>query len=238
MRQKRLSLLAVLLVMFACGVVVNAQTSREDAEQLIRRGNERYTRAEYTAAIEEYGRVPKGAGEIYAQSLYNIGVCYYELWRTEDAIRMYRLAIDARQGRYPKALYALGVALKDAGRASEAKEAFGQALLTSGGKHAMAHYMLGLLAMSEGDYKAAAALFKDAIDRFKDRFPASHNNLGVTLAHLGRLSEAEREFEIALRQADGEFDEAAHNLKLCRSLATKAQAASLKVVETSAGLNK
>src|ERR1051325_9390297 len=183
MRQKRLSLLAALLVMFACGVVVNAQTtSREDAEQLIRRGNERYARAEYTAAIEEYGSVPKGAGEIYAQSLYNIGVCYYELWRTEDAIRMYRLAIDARQGRYPKALYALGVALKDAGRASEAKEAFGQALLTSGGKHAMAHYMLGLLAMSEGDYKAAAALFKDAIDLFKDRFPGSHNTPGAPRA--------------------------------------------------------
>jgi Tfp pilus assembly protein PilF len=89
--------------------------------------------------------------------------------------------------------------------------------------------------MGEGDHEAAAASFREAIARSKDRFPASHNNLGVALARMGRVPEAKREFETALRQADGEFDEATHNLKLCRALLAspaKAQLASLKTVET------
>jgi len=69
--------------------------------------------------------------------------------------------------------------------------------------------MLGLLVMNEADHEAAAAFFKNAIAHSKKgRFPASHNNLGVALARMGRLPEARREFETALRQADGEFNEA------------------------------
>jgi len=101
--------------------------------------------------------------------------------------------------------------------------------------------MLGLLAMREGDNEAAAAYFEEAIARSKDRFPASHNNLGVALARMGRLPQAYREFEAALRTADGEFSEARHNLKLCRSLlalSAKAQLASLKTFETTDSLRK
>jgi len=107
----------------------------------------------------------------------------------------------------------------------------------SGGKHALAQYMLGLLAMNEGDDRAAAALFSAAVASADGHFPASHNNLGVMLARGGRLAEAEREFEVALRQAGGEFQEATHNLELCRSLrltaSLKARLSSLKTVETS-----
>jgi hypothetical protein len=49
------------------------------------------------------------------------------------------------------------------------------------------------------------------------------------------LTEAERQFKVALRQSAGAFDEAA--LKLCRSrltATTKSQVAALKVVETAA----
>ena len=49
---------------------------------------------------------------------------------------------------------------------------------------------------------------------------------------MGRLTEAGREFEIALQQTGGAFDDAARNLKLCRSrLAApgKAVTATLKV---------
>jgi Flp pilus assembly protein TadD len=101
--------------------------------------------------------------------------------------------------------------------------------------------MLGLLSMSEGDYVAAATSFKEAIARSKAQFPASHNNLGVSLAKLGRLSEAEREFESAVKQSDGKFDEAAHNLKLCRALLAspeKPQLGLLKTVETTEAPNK
>jgi hypothetical protein len=38
------------------------------------------------------------------------------------------------------------------------------------------------------------------------------------LARQGRLIDAAREFEMALKQAGGDFDDAAHNLKLCQAL--------------------
>jgi tetratricopeptide (TPR) repeat protein len=238
MRAKKL-LSAVLLVSLS-GVTTIGQESCSWARDRVRRGNELYARAEYEAAIREYGHVTEKAGAVYAQSLYNIGVCYYELGRTEEAITMYRGAVEASRGRYPKALYALGVALEDSSRWPEAKEAYRQALAASGGNYseaqlAVAHYRLGLLAMREGDYKGADAFFREAIVRSRRRFPASHNNLGVALALTGRLSTAEQEFEAALNQASGTFEDAAHNLRLCRTAlagGTKTQFASLKVVKT------
>src|ERR1044072_2698958 len=92
-KKLRLLLAAVLLGTFLGGVS-NAQTIRQDAEESIRRGNEKYAQSKYRAAIEEYRQVPAQMGEIYAQSLYNIGVCYYELWLTEDAVVMYRKAVE------------------------------------------------------------------------------------------------------------------------------------------------
>ncbi|HVF48623.1 MAG TPA: tetratricopeptide repeat protein [Pyrinomonadaceae bacterium] len=217
-----------------------AQGSSSEARASLRRGNEMYARAEYEAAIREYRRVSAGRGEVYAQSLYNIGVCHYELGRTAEAIEMYRSAVAASGGRYPKALYALGVALEDSGRWAEAKAAYRRALEVSGGNYreaqlAVAQYRLGLLAMRDGDYAGADALFKEAIARSRQPFPASHNNLGVALALAGRLELAGQQFELALKHTRGDFAEAAHNLSLCRTAlakGTKTQSASLKVVAT------
>jgi len=222
-------LLVTLLASFTAG-----QSNPTDPGESIKRGNARHSKAEYLAAIEEYRRVPPQAGKTYSQALYNIGVCYYELWRTEDAIVMYKKATAARAGRYPKALYALGVALEDLERQKEAKEAYRQAVAASGDRErGAAHFRLGLLLASENDYERAATHFSKAITR--ETTPGSHNNLGVMLALSGRLHEAEKEFEVALRQAGGAFAHAAHNLKLCRSLlraSAKDSLASLKVVTT------
>jgi len=224
---------AILIVMLAVNLAVG-QSSPTDPAESVKRGNARYSKAEYLAAIAEYAQVPPQAGKIYSQALYNIGVCYYELWRTEDAIVMYRKASAARAGRYPKALYALGVALEDLNRQEGAKEAYRQAVAASGGRETgAAHFRLGLLLASENDYERAATHFTEAITG--NTTPGSHNNLGVMLALKGRLREAEKEFEVALRQAGGAFADAAHNLKLCRSLlkaSAKDSLASLKVVAT------
>lgn len=237
--KKRL-MLALLLLTFS-GTLTLAQTGgSRDAAENIRRGNERYARGEYEAAIKEYGQVAQGQGEVYAQALYNIGVCYFELLRTEDAIEMYRRAIEARGGRYPKALYGLGVALEISGRSRDAKEAYQRAIAVSDGKYtearlAVAHYRVGLLLGREGDYESAAALFREAVARSKDRFPAAHNNLGVMLALAGRIEDAEREFELALRHSTADFKEAADNLKLCRSrLSNETQVAfvSMKIADS------
>jgi hypothetical protein len=56
-----------------------------------------------------------------------------------------------------------------------------------------------------------------------------------------RLKKAEREFESALRQSKGQFEEAEYNLKLCRYLfdtSTRSQLASLKMIESAAVLTK
>jgi len=228
---------ALLFVILTCAGAAAQQGS--GAQELIARGNERYARAEYEAAIKAYALVPEDAGEAYAQALYNIGVCRFELWQTEEAARMYRLAVEARGRRYPKASYALGVALEELGRASEAKESYTRAAMVGG--YAPAYYKLGMIAEREGDLGRAATHFREAVRRSKGKFPASHNNLGVMLARAGRLAEAEREFEAAVRQSDAPFEEAAQNLKLCRKLLagrSKDGAAAMKVAAAADGFNR
>lgn len=247
MSQKKF-LLALLLAISSVGVTA-AQTSKADPEAApltaplvaIERGNRSFANADYEAALREYASVPSSAGETYAQALYNIGVSYYELWRTAEAIDYYKRAIDLRHGNYPRASYALGVAFEDQGQLVEAKAAYQQSIVESRGEYAAAHYRLGLLLAGHGDYEAAAESFRKALSHPGPHSPASHNNLGVMFARLGRLADAQREFEIALRQTDGAFDDAAHNLKLCRSLLTTAattEVTTFKVSQVIDGPNK
>ena len=239
MSQKKF-LLALLLMISSVGVTA-AQTRKADPQAALERGNRSFARADYEAALREYGSVPSSAGETYAQALYNIGVSYYELWRTAEAIDYYKRAIELRHGRYPRASYALGVAFEDQGQLAEAKAAYQQSIVESRGEYAAAHYRLGLLMAGHGDYEAAAESFRKALSHPGLHVPASHNNLGVMFARLGRLADAQREFEIALRQTDGAFADAAHNLKLCRSLLNApatTPVAAFRVSGETAGPNK
>jgi tetratricopeptide (TPR) repeat protein len=231
-------LLSAILLLVLGATLATAQTKQSDgppeAKSAIERGKRSFAQADYESALREYRSVPRREGEKFAQALYNIGVCYYELWRTEEAIDFYRQAIEARQGRYPRASYALGVALEGKGRLREAEAAYHQSIVASSGDYAPAHYRLGLLKSIERDFEAAAECFRQAMVRAGVHVPASHNNLGVMLAHQGRLAEARREFEIALKQTGGTFDDAAHNLKLCQSLLAApatARVATLKITD-------
>ena len=242
MSQKKF--LSTILLVVLIGSVAAAQTrqsaglSDAQAEAIfaIESGNRSFAKADYESALREYRRVPRSARDKYAQALYNIGVCYYELWRTEEAIDFYRQALTEQHGRYPRASYALGVALENQNRLMEAKEAYRQSISASEGEYGPAHYRLGLLTLMDGDYETAAGCFRKAIARAGAHVPASHNNLGVVLAHQGRLIEAGQEFEIALKQTNGDFDVAAQNLKLCRSILatpTTAQIAALNIASMS-----
>jgi tetratricopeptide (TPR) repeat protein len=201
------------IILTTTASVLNAQPA--DAKSALQRGDVFVAREQYKTAIEEYSKVTSRAGDAYARAIYNIGVCHYELWQTEEAIIFYKRGIELKQGNYPRASYALGVALEDQGKLNEAKLAYQQAM----NRFAPAIHRLGLLEANAGEFKKAAALFKDAASRNGQHVPASRNNLGVMLARLGFLKEAEKEFEIALKETKGRFDDAAHNLKLCRSLA-------------------
>jgi tetratricopeptide (TPR) repeat protein len=229
-------LLALLLLVSTVGVAA-AQTRSANQATAIERGNRSFAKEDYQAALREYGSVQASAGETYAQALYNIGVSYYELWRTAEAVDSYRRAIAARHGHYPRALYALGVALEDQGKVVEAYQ---QSIVESRGENAVALYRLGVLIAGEGEYQTAADSFRRALKHPGPHVPASHNNLGVMFARLGNLKDAQHEFEVALRQSGGDFDDAAHNLKLCRSLLTTAtsstRVAPFRVSETIAGM--
>jgi tetratricopeptide (TPR) repeat protein len=195
----------------------NASSSM-NAREAIKRGNIRYSNAQYAEAIEAYQNVGREAGPTYAEALFNIGVCYYEMWKTDRAIEMYRQAVEARGGNYPKALYAMGVALEDLGKTGEAKQEYSRAVAISAHEFAPASYKLGLILAREGKYSNAAKLFREAIANSSYRFPASRNNLGVMLANLGSFREAEHEFQLALEEAGGTFTEASYNLKLCQTV--------------------
>ena len=192
--------------------IINAQTS------VFKRGDSLVAQEKYRAAITEYNKVSPRDGDWYARAIYNIGVCHYELWQTEETIVFYKRAVELKQGNYPRASYALGIALDDQGRSTEARAAYEQALSASNRQFAPATYRLGLLAARAGEFEKAAALFKEAASHAGRHVPASHNNHGVMLARLGFLKEAEKEFDNALKSSDGRLEDAAHNLNLCRSL--------------------
>ncbi|HEV8368749.1 MAG TPA: tetratricopeptide repeat protein [Pyrinomonadaceae bacterium] len=183
----------------------------------ITRGNRLVAQGHYKPAIKEYERI-SSSDDAYAQAVFNIGVCYYELWRTDDAIEFYKRAVELRHGHYPNASYALGVALEDQNKLSGAKDAYSQAIKASANNNGPASYRLGVIWAIEGKVETAAKFFRAASSRSGEHTPASHNNLGVMLARMGRLKEAEKEFSIALRETGGAFRDAAHNLTLCRTL--------------------
>ena len=187
--------------------------SAQDSKSTLKRGDAFVAQANYKAAIDEYSKVSQRDRKAYARATYDIGVCHYELWQTEQAIVFYKRAIELKQGNYPRASYALGVALEDQRKFAEAKLAYEQAA-----KFGPAIYKLGLLEARAGAFQKAADLFRDAASRKGEHVAASHNNLGVMLAQLGFLKAAEEEFVIALKSADGVFVDAEHNLKLCRSM--------------------
>jgi tetratricopeptide (TPR) repeat protein len=190
----------------------NAQTPA------FKRGDALVAQEKYQAAIAEYNKVSPRDRDLYARASYNIGVCHYELWQTDEAIAFYRRAIELKQGNYARASYALGIALDDQGRSTEARAAYEQVLAASNRNFAPATYRLGLLEAKAGEFEKAAALFKEAASYAGKHVPASHNNHGVMLARLGFLQDAEKEFDKALRASDGRLADAAHNLNLCRSL--------------------
>lgn len=192
------------------------------AQTAIQSGNKLYAQQKYELAIREYEHVAEADDE-YPTAIYNIGVCKYELWLTDDAIGFYRHAIKLRRGNYSKASFALAIALEEQNKLAEAREAYLQSIRTAADEYPWAKFKLGLLEANEGNLELAARLFKEAGLKSGEHTASSHNNLGVVFARMGRLLEAEKEFRVALRQAGGQFTEASDNLKLCRSLLLTAE---------------
>jgi tetratricopeptide (TPR) repeat protein len=164
LRRCTLKIRSLLFATFILGsTVLNAQPL--DARSALERGDMFVAQENYQAAIEEYRKVSAREDESYARATYNIGVCYYELWQTEEALVFYKRAIELKRGNYPRASYALGVALEDQDKSAEAKQAYEQAVSASQRNFAPAIYRLGLLEAQAGEYRKAAELFREAASR-------------------------------------------------------------------------
>ncbi len=111
------SLLFATFILATAAFHINAQ----DTKSALKRGDAFVAQENYKAAIEEYKKVSSRDRDSYARAIYNIGVCHYELWQTEEAIIFYKRAIELKQGSYPVASYALGVALEDQKRFGRSK---------------------------------------------------------------------------------------------------------------------
>src|SRR5687767_9694455 len=133
--------LAALLVLTLITSPTLSRNNQTLAQAAIKKGNDLFAEGRFEEAVKEYESVREDS-EIYAVALYNIGVCYYELWQIDRAIGFYQQAIETRKGRYPRASYALGVALEDKGKLLEAEAAYKQSLFASGGDYPLANFRL------------------------------------------------------------------------------------------------
>lgn len=204
---------AALLLITSLSIVASAQTPRSH----IKNGNKYVAQEQYEKALNEYAKVSSNAGLAYSQALYNMGVCYFELWKTDQAIAYFKSALHSRTQGYSQAAYSLGVALESQEKFDEARMAYGQ--VTSGDRKGAALFRLGVLA---SDAKVATEFYRRALEVDGPHVASSHNNLGVMLAQRGLVVEAEKEFEMAVTASAGGLGEAVSNLKLCRAMRVSA----------------
>ena len=173
---------------------------------------------QYESAIEKYratilyAETERLNDTFLAKIHFNIGVCFYHLKRTSEAVTEFTEAIKLSRREYQKAFYALGMAQKDLKNWREAASALRDALKidkTDG----EAWFDLGLVYLKEEDYPAAAKAFENSIKHRSVNSADAHNNLGVIAALGNDWNSAEKEFETALINNSAE---ASGNLRFCK----------------------
>ena len=90
------SIVAAMLALLILGTAARAQSDSNPFE----RGTTAYMVGAYELAIREYSQALISSDNRYQEAIYNIGVCYYELGRKDEAAKWFRSAIKARGGRY------------------------------------------------------------------------------------------------------------------------------------------
>jgi len=200
-------------------VSVSAQTN------LTNRAFETGTRAaqakEYERAIADYRRAilfsetENRSDDFLARIHFNIGVCFYNLKQTAEAIGEFTEAIKLSKRNYQKAFYALGMAQRELKNWRASETAFREAvgLKKYDGE---AWFDLGLVLLETKDYEAAEKAFQKAIKYKSVGAPNAHNNLGVIFALKNDFPAAETEFKAALTASDGKSVEARNNLEFCK----------------------
>jgi tetratricopeptide (TPR) repeat protein len=177
---------------------------------------------QYEKALENYQKAlfytkyDQASDNFLAKIHFNIGVCQYQSKRPKDAVAEFKKAVKLSKSTYQKAFYALGMAQIDLKNSEEAVSAFEQAvkLKENDGE---AWFDLAVALIAEKDFAAAEKALNKSIKYKSVAAPRAHNNLGVVFALKGDLDNAEKEFNTALRESNGELIEAHENLQSCKT---------------------
>lgn len=184
-------------------------------------GNAAARKQQYERAIEKY-RATRLRAETarlndaqLAKIHFNIGVCFYHLKQTNEAVAEFTEAIKLSKRQYQAAFYALGMTQKDLKNWREAAAALRDALeidKTNG----EAWFDLAIIYLEEKDFTEAAKAFENSIKYKSINAPDAHNNLGVIAALGNDWVAAEKRFVTALLNSNGKSIEANNNLQFCK----------------------
>jgi tetratricopeptide (TPR) repeat protein len=172
----------------------------------------------YEQAIEKYRATILHAETEHLDEMFrakihfNIGVCFYHLKRTSEAVEEFTEAIKLSKREHQRAFYALGMAQKDLKNWRKAKNAFRDSLRIKK-DDGEAWFDLGLVYLEEKDYSSSAKAFESSIKYKSVNSADAHNNLGVIAALGNDWNFAEKEFKKALINKSVE---AFGNLQFCK----------------------
>ena len=193
------------------------QTAFENGVTKARAGEFETALKDFQNALDEQQNSKGASDEFLAKINYNIGICFYRLGNSQNAVNFLNEAVRLSKSKYRNAFYALAMAQVELENWRAAKDDFCTAIRLQNGRDGESWFDLAFVYLRERDYKNAADAFQNAI-RYKsvDRATA-HNNLGVLLAFDGDWGVAEKEFKTALVVSGGTLREATRNLEICRS---------------------
>ncbi len=209
----------VLFFVFVLSLSAFAQTPF--VKKTFEAGNNLAQDRQYERAIEKYRAATMFAetervnDSFLTKIHFNIGVCLYQLKRTDEAVAEYTEAIKLSKREYQKAFYALGMAQKDLRNWREAAAALRDAVnikKTDG----EAWFDLALIYLEAKDFAAARKAFENAVKYKSANAADAHNNLGVIAALENDWISAEQKFQTALLESNGKSVEAKGNLQFCK----------------------
>jgi len=143
-----------------------------------------------------------------AQAHLGLGVAYWHLGRTDEAIFEYRTALRLEPSS-AEAHFGLGVAYRQQGRLEEAIQEY-LAALRLNPVYAQAHYNLGVAYCQQDRWDEAISEFQAVLCITPDDADARFG-LGLAYKQLGHLDQAIREYQFSLRFNPG-FARAHYNL--------------------------
>jgi tetratricopeptide (TPR) repeat protein len=211
------------ILFFICIVFVFSVSAQTPfIRQTFEAANAAAQKQQYEQAIEKYqatilrADVERLSETFLAKIHFNIGVCFYHLKKTNEAVAEFTEAVKLSKRGYQKAFYALGMAQKDLKDWRAAASALRDALKidkTDG----EAWFDLGLIYLEEKNFAAARKAFENSVKYKSVNEADAHNNLGVIAALENDWTAAETKFITALTVSSNKSVEARNNLQFCQS---------------------